>query len=934
MSPNEARTRKEQIDPALYKAGWDVNNPAQVGLEIPVDGSNAAAVQAVLARLRHVKDAPALYTTPLPPGISDYVLYRENGDIIAIVEAKRTSIDPRLAQAQAEFYVHEIAKRQSFRPFAFMTNGDDIYFLDTGAANKRLVAGFFSPSDLENLHYIRQHKAPLITTAINNHIADRPYQHEAIRRVSETFDAGKRKALVIMATGTGKTRTAMALVDLFLRTDQARRILFVADRDALVDQALPDGFKTHLPTEPCTRIFSDKIDTAHRLFAVTLQTLNLCYQSFSPGFFDLIIFDEVHRSIFNKWNEVLQYFDARMIGLTATPAGFLDRNTFLAFDCEDNLPTFLYSYKQAVTEGFLVDYSLYRATTKFQRKGIKGIDLSEEDRNLLIDQGIDPDEIDFEGTDLEKNVSNRDTLRRQCQEIMDQCYRDESGQLPGKTIIFAMTQQHALRLESVFEELYPQFPGLARVITYKSSYKGALIDQFKKDDRPRIAITVDLLDTGIDVPEAVNLVFMKPVHSRIKLEQMIGRGTRSDAACRHREWLPDGRKTDFVIMDFWENDFDKSPTEELSQSLPVSVTLFNTRLRLLELELADQQGTRATRIIADLRAQISLLPTDSFTIKKLYGEIAPAFDDSFWRYLTDDAVEFLRRKVGPLLRYAPVEDVAALTFTSKVERLKLQSATKRDTTTVIESIRDDVRRLPPFVATDPACRPAIDLCLGAHLGAATAADLDTVIDTLAGQMKHRRDKENLFLSLDLLDQVELRGYVLLRGGTEQVYVSEYRQRVEQRLLHLIDTHPSIEALAVGRDLTDDQLIALERTLRQELSAGDLELSEGNALKAYGYKVGSLVEFLRRLLDLSGVPDYQDIIQRRFEWFMTSQPFDADQIRFLRALQTVFQQRRQVHMADLYAPPLSTFGTDAVDRWFSEDERAAILQFTESLAVVA
>lgn len=167
-----------------------------------------------------------------------------------------------------------------------------------------------------------------------------------------------------------------------------------------------------------------------------------------------------------------------------------------------------------------------------------------------------------------------------------------------------------------------------------------------------------------------------------------------------------------------------------------------------------------------------------------------------------------------------------------------------------------------------------------------------------------------------------------------MYVSEYRQRVEQRLLHLIDTHPAIEALAAGRDLSDDQLIALERTLRKELSAGDLELSEGNVLKAYGYKVGSLLEFLRRLLDLSGVPDYQDIIQRRFEWFITSQPFDADQIRFLRALQTVFQQRRQVHRADLYAPPLSTFGTDAVDRWFSDDERTAILQFTESLAVVA
>ena len=931
---SEATTRKELIDPALCRAGWDVNNPAQVGLEIPVDGSDAAAVHAMLARLRHIKDAPALFGTPLPSGISDYALYRANGEIIAIVEAKRTSIDPRLAQAQAEFYVREIAQRQSFRPFAFMTNGDETYFLDSGATNKRLVAGFFSPSDLENLHYLRQHGAPLAAAPIDSRIVDRPYQHEAIRRVSEAFDAGKRKALLVMATGTGKTRTAMALVDLLLRANQARRILFVADRDALVDQALTDGFKAHIPAEPCARIFSGKIDLSNRLYAVTLQTLNLCYQAFTPGFFDVIVFDEVHRSIFNKWSEVLQYFDARMIGLTATPAAFIDRNTFLSFDCDGDLPTFVYSYRQAVHDGFLADYSLYRAKTKFQRKGIKGVDLGEDERNLLIDQGIDPDDIDFEGTDLEKTVSNRDTLRRQWQEIMEQCYRDESGQLPGKTIVFAMTQQHALRLESVFEELYPQYPGLARVITYKSNYKGALIDQFKKDDRPRIAITVDLLETGIDVPEVVNLVFMKPVQSRIKLDQMIGRGTRNDATCRRKEWLPDGRKTEFVVMDFWENNFDKSSSEELAQSLPVAVTLFNTRLQLLELELADQQGAQAARLIADLRAQLALLPADSFIIKKQHAEIEPAFDDGFWRYLTADAVEFLRRKVGPLLRYAPADDVAALTFTSKVERLQLQIAKGRETAATAESIREDVRRLPSFVAADPACQPAIDLCLAPRLATASPAELNGVVETLAGQMRHRRDKENLFLTLDLRDQVELRGFVLLKGGTEQVYVSAYRQRVEQRILALIDTHPAIEALASGRDLSDEQLIALERTLRKELSGDDLELSEQNIRKAYGYKVGSLLEFLRRLLDLSGVPDYQEIVQRRFEQFIASQAFNADQINFLRTLQTVFLQRRRLHLADLYEPPLSSFGADAADRWFSEDQRAAILSVAESLAIVA
>ena len=928
----EARTRKELIDPALVKAGWDVTNPAQVGLEIPVDGADPAAVQAVLARLRSVRDAAALYNTRLSPGISDYALYRPNGEIIAVVEAKKTSIDPRLAQAQAEFYVGEIAKRQSFRPFAFMTNGEEIYFLDAGAANKRLVAGFFSPADLENLLYLRLNGQPLAQAPIDEAIVNRPYQHEAVRRVAAAFDSGKRKALLVMATGTGKTRTAMALIDVFLRTNGARRVLFVADRDELVRQALDDGFKVHLPNEPCTRIFSDKIDTSSRLYAVTLQTLNMCYGSFTPGFFDLIVFDEVHRSIFNKWNEVVQYFDARMVGLTATPAGFIDRNTFLTFECDDNLPTFLYSYKQAVAEGFLVDYSLYRAKTKFQRKGIKGVDLSEEERNQLIERGIDPDEISFEGSELERAVSNRDTLRQQWHEIMEQCLRDESGQLPSKTIVFAITQEHALRLESVFEELYPQFPGLARVITYKSNYKGALLDQFKKQERPRIAITVDLLETGVDVPEVVNLVVMKPVQSRIKLEQMIGRGTRSDAACKHREWLPDGRKSEFVVLDFWENDFDKSPTEELSQSLPVSVTLFNTRLRLLELDLADQGGLEARRTVADLRGQVVQLPADSFLIKKQQGEIAPAFDDGFWRYLTPDAVEFLRRKVGPLLRYAPAEDVAALTFTSKVERLKLQLRTKRDAAATIESIRDDVVRLPTG-AHDPApYRAAIDFCLGTALASATPAELDQVIDTLASEMRRKREKENLFLALDLPDQVELRGFVLLKGGSEPVYISAYRQRVEQRVLDLIDRHPTIEALARGDDLSDAQLIALERTLREELGAGALELSEENVRKAWGFKVGSLLEFLRRLLDLSGVPDYAEIVNRRFAHFIAAQPFSADQIAFLRVLQSLVARKRRLEAADLYEPPLTRFGSDAADRWFSDAQRAAILELAASLSV--
>lgn len=933
MPPTEATTRREMIDPALKKAGWDVNNPQRVGLEIPVNGFDPLAWQALAAKLKHIREQNKIYEVELPAGICDYALYRDNGEIIAVVEAKKTSIDPRLAQAQAEFYVSEIAKRQNFPPFAFMTNGRDIYFLDVGQANKRSVAGFFSPEDLENLLYLRQNRKPLTSIPINTAITNRSYQIEAIRRVAEAFENGKRRALLVMATGTGKTRTAMSLVDVLLRANFARRILFVADRDPLVEQALHDGFERHLPQEPCARIYSHHISTTSRLYAVTLQTLSNVFEQFTPSFFDVIIFDEVHRSIFNKWNEVMLYFDGRMIGLTATPAEFLDRNTFREFHCDDDVPTFLYPYRQAVQEGYLVDYSLYVAQTKFQRKGIRGVDLSEEDRNQLIEQGLDPDTIDYSGTELERTVSNRDTLRKQWHEIMDVCVRDQSGQLPGKTIVFAMTQAHALRLAEVFEEMYPQYPGLARIITYKSEFKGTLIDKFKKESLPRIAITVDLLETGIDVPEVVNLVVMKPVQSRIKLEQMIGRGTRSHEACLFPDRLPNGHKDEFLIIDFWENDFDKSPEKELAQGLPVLVSLFNTRLRLLELFLTLPQSPEYQRTVADLRALIARIPIESFSVKRVYPDVEAAWRDEFWQYLTADKIEFLGLKVGPLLRYAAETDVAGATFTHKVERLKVQILTDRDPASVAQSIGEDVSRLPAFVfENQPERVAARDLCLSHHLPTATVAELNEVIDRLADQMKYKREVADTFIELDLKDVIALSGYILLKGGTERIYVKEYRERVEKRVLELIDTDPIIAALGRGEPVSEVQLIELERTLRQTLGVGDLEITESNIHKAFGFKVGSLIEFVRQLLELDGVPDYADIVRHQFDGYVAAHPFNADQTRFLRALQNVFVQKRCLQLADLYAPPLSAFGADAVEKYFTPEQVQDVLAFTATLAV--
>jgi type I restriction enzyme, R subunit len=384
---NEARTRAILIDPQLEKAGWNLRDRSQIRLEVPVIGYD-----------------------PRPwNGFTDYCLYHPDGSVLAVIEAKRTARNAREGEEQLRQYVSEIAATQEVPPFGFMTNGLNHHFWEVGLSHPRLVAGFFSADDLQRLRFIREHKRPARDIPINKQIVERPYQHEAIRRVAEAFESGKRRALLVMATGTGKTRTTMGLIDVFMQSSWVQKVLFLADRDVLVEQALNDGFKTYLPNEPRVRIRTANIDPNKRLYVATQQTMGICYEQFSPGFFDLIVFDEAHRSIFNRFTEVIEYFDARMVGLTATPAAFIERDTFRVFDCREQTPTFLYTYDQAVREGHLVNFALYQAHTGFQREGIRGAHLSEEDRNVLIEQGLDPDAIDYAGTELEVLVTNRDT---------------------------------------------------------------------------------------------------------------------------------------------------------------------------------------------------------------------------------------------------------------------------------------------------------------------------------------------------------------------------------------------------------------------------------------------------------------------------------------------------------------------------------------------
>ncbi len=909
LNISEKETRYSIIDPLLTKVRWNLADHSQVGFEIPVQNYDKTRVT----------------------GFTDYCLYRANGEVLAVVEAKRTSRDPRVGKEQVFEYITEIETKQSFRPFAFMSNGDDCFFWDSENSAERHVAGFFSRKNLERLLFLKQNRKPLSSIQIKESIINRSYQVEAIRRISEAIDQKKKhKVLLVMATGTGKTRTIMALIDVLLRANAAQKILFLADRDSLVRQALTDGFKEHLPNEARTRIRTYDISTDARVYVSTLQTLELCYNQFTPADFDVIISDECHRSIYNKFTDVLAYFDAIQIGLTATPAEFIERDTFKFFDCDEKTPTFLYTFDEAVNEDYLVDFNVYAAQTKFQRKGIKGVDLTEEEKSILRSNGIDPDNLNFEGTDLEKKVTNKDTLRAQWEEFMDNCLKDKFGQHPGKSIIFAVTHKHAMRLAETFNEMYPQYPNLVQVIDSKMERADTLLDKFKKESMPRIAISVDMLDTGVDIPEVVNLAFMKPVNSQIKFWQMIGRGTRNNEACKFYDWLPDGKKDNFLIIDYWEN-FEKDKNDDDTKQISIRVAIFNTRLTKLQLFLGEQESTDAKRIIKNLRSDIADIPLESFSVKKVFKEVKDAWQNDFWNYITRDKIEFLKLKVAPLLRFVPGINNNEAFFINKMEKAGLYLLQRKDYSTLIESIKEDVSLLPTNLAQVAQHVKLINKLLTNKFWEDTIlVKIDEIKETLAPIMKYKQQKPSLIIELGLDDIIESRKWVIVRKDNEKVYIEEYRKRIEQKILELADKHPAIMKLKKGEELSTDDLLDLELTLSKELKAENISLDEENMLKAYGVKVGSFIDFLKHVLNIEKIPSYEDIVKKAFDAFILEHNYNADQSRFLRAVQNVFAQRRKLETADLYEEPFTNFGSNAVDKLFTDKDVDELLYLIKNI----
>ncbi len=937
MSYTESQTRQELINKQLQAAGWDVRDLTQVVEEFDIKVDLPEGVNEPRSQYESLQ-------------FSDYVLLGKNGKPLAVVEAKKTSKDAALGREQAKQYCYNIHKdRGGELPFCFYTNGLETYFWDLENYPPRKVVGFPTRDDLERLSYIRRNKKSLSQELINSEIAGRDYQIRAIRAVLEGIEQKKRDFLLVMATGTGKTRTCIALADTLMRAGYAERILFLVDRIALREQAL-EAFKEHLPNEPRWPKVGEKLVVKdRRIYISTYPTmLNIIRDeenTLSPHFFDLVIIDESHRSIYNTYGEVLKYFNTIILGLTATPTDVIDHNTFKLFTCEDGLPTFAYTYAEAVNNEppYLCDFQVMKIQTKFQKEGISKRTISLEDQKKLILQGEDVEEINFEGTQLEKRVINKGTNTLIIKEYMEESIKDVNGVLPGKTIFFCSSKAHARRMEEIFDKLYPQYHGeLAKVLVSDDPRvygKGGLLDQFTHNDMPRIAVSVDMLDTGIDVREIVNLVFAKPVYSYTKFWQMIGRGTRLLEPAKMKPWCTE--KDVFQILDCWDNFeyFKLEPKgKELKAQLPLPVKLVGLRIDKIEKAIELNRNDIAAKETEKLRQQIQQLPANSVVIKDAATLLKPLEDDNYWQTLTQKKIDHLRNEIKPLFRTMSQVDFKAMRFTKDVLETSLallgKEADDVEDKERFEALRDglveQISELPlsiPMVKREEAL---IHLTQQDNYWANCHDEtLDELAQKLSPLMKFReQDQGDGQITLDLQDELHTKETVHFGPEDEAVSISRYREMVEELVLNLTETNPILQKMRDGDAVSENEAKQLAERLHNEHP----HITEDLLRRVYQNRKARFIEFIRHILGIEKLARFPDTVSQAFDQFIAEHSnLNSRQLEFLNLLKGFIIEREKVEKRDLIESPFTVIHPNGIRGVFSPTEIKEILDLTEQLA---
>lgn len=906
---DETTTRRRLIDEMLVAAGWDV-------------GANGVSTEQVGQEVQ-------LSTMPTSSGdgFADYVLYGDDGKPLAVVEAKKTAKSAQLGCEQARIYATCLEKEKGRRPVIFFTNGIDIFLWDDAQNYPyRKVYGFYSKDSLEYLVHQRTHRQPIASVAPNLAIADRMYQLEAVKRVGERFSANLRRALVVQATGTGKTRVAVSLCDVLLRAGWAKRILFLCDRKELRRQA-DNVFKHFLPGEPRVVVSADtSSDRDKRIYLATYPAMMKCFASFDVGFFDLVIADESHRSIYKKYRELFLYFDALQVGLTATPVRFIDRDTFKLFGCETNDPTSNFGFEEAVNAvpPYLAPFRVRRFRSQFRENGVKYSQMSEAQKAELESQESSPETIEYEPGELDRDVFNKDTSRIVLRSLMEEGIREATGSHVGKSIIFARSHLHAVHLRELFDEMYPQYGGkFCRVIDNQEKYAEQLIDDFKDATSDlTIAISVDMLDTGIDVPEVVNLVFAKPVKSYVKFWQMIGRGTR---LCRDL-FGPGQHKTEFLIFDHWSNFwfFDEKYREtQPSQPKSLLQQLFEARVRLADaaIDATDDPTFQRTvdLLVQDIR---ELKDARCIDVRDRWKQLELLSDRGRIETWSAATRADLLQIAAPLMHWRNIrgeEDAYRfdLLMTRLEDALARRSGAFDDLRARVEA---EVALLMKNQNPVKAKAATIQAVTGSGFWpTATVEQLETVRTELRGIMRYQQAPNPGSVGPRVIDvpdaDVTAEDYVPKMTELELI---EYKRRVRAVIDEHFATHPTLQRIRAGQSVRDEDLDALAKLVLTVDNRANLRHLVQPDTKQ------SLLDVLRGLVGRD-----PEEVRTAFERFTHAHPeLSSQQLRFLQMLQQHIAQNGGVAIERLYDAPFTSVHADGPDGVFTSktqlDELLALL----------
>ncbi|MGH1491343.1 MAG: DEAD/DEAH box helicase family protein [Acidimicrobiales bacterium] len=915
---SEADTRAYKIDALLAEAGWKLQDPRDREFEVEGMPSNSGI------------------------GYVDYVLWGDDGRPLAVVEAKKSMVSPQTGQQQAKLYADCLETMTGQRPIIFYSNGYEHWLWDDARYGPRPVQGFLTKDELALLVQRRTSAVPLTSLDINLEVAGRPYQQRAIRAISEHFEnQGQRKALVVMATGAGKTRTTIAFVDLLMRANLVKRVLFLADRTALVNQAV-NAFKSHLPDSSPVNLVTEGQEDG-RVYVSTYQTMIGKIDEYRPdgsrrfgvGHFDLVIIDEAHRSVYRKYRGIFDYFDSLLVGLTATPKEEVDKNTYDLFDLETGVPTDAYSLDEAIADDFLVPPRGVSVPLKFVREGIRYDDLSAQEKDEWdeLDWGEDedgspldpPDEINAAA--INKFLFNEDTVDKVLEQLMVNGIKVAGGDRLGKTIIFAKNQRHAEYIYERFVANYPALEGgnFARVITHSVKYAQSVIDDFSIEEKaPHIAISVDMLDTGIDVPEVVNLVFFKLVRSRTKFWQMIGRGTR----LRPDLFGPGDDKTHFNVFDFCQNleyfSQEMLPAEG-SGGTPLNEQIFKSRLELIQTfdAIKAYQDERAE--VADvLRHAIASMRENNFLVRPHLELVEKFREGEAWESLSvgdlaelADRVAKLPTELDPEHQDAKRFDVLLLNTQLSILRGEPFERERRKVMTIAGALEDQ--------QSIPVIAEQLELIQDIQ------AD-EWWVNVSFPMLEEVRKKLRLLVSLierskkgiiysDFMDEIgeateiELPGTGGAVGSTEFV---QFRKKAEHFLKQNLG-ETTVAKVRSGEPLTTADLDDLQRIL---VAAG---IGDDSTFEEASERAGNFGLFIRSIVGLD-----RAAAKASFAEFLDDKRYSKNQIEFVNLIINELVDRGTVSATRIYETPYIAIAPQGPETMFGSADVDRIFEVIEEL----